>query len=334
MRAAGSTSGLLPPQGVLCDVGISGVGQWPWTGASIRRTPSSAWSWWSTASAHALDTVVSFPPATETIPSGPLESIVSRCARAVATAPTGSTLTPAKRARTGPSASASSASAASSRICRSSAAVGAIVRASPSKALSVVPTRRRPAQGTAKATRVRSIGIVTAAPQPPSRSSTRCAPLLSVTDVPACGILQPPDVVDPRPGGVDDGARADLERLPGQRVSELGDRPAFEPGQLDPVDHGRARIGRAAQVGEAEPCVIGLGVGVETGGAKAVEPERRHERRRGSGRDHPPPLRDGARQSRVRPERPADGNTAVRAAAVDREHELQRRARDGARRSG
>ena len=142
----------------------------------------------------------------------------------------------------------------------------------------------------------------------------------------ACSrILQPPDVVDPRPGGVDDGAHANLERLPGQCVSELGDRPAFEPGQLDSVDHGRARIGRAAQVREAEPCVIGLGVGVETGGAKAVEPERRHERRRGSGRDHPPPLRDGAGQSRVRPERPADGDAAVRAAAVDRQHELQRR---------
>ena len=37
------------------------------------------------------------------------------------------------------------------------------------------------------------------------------------------GVLEPPDVVDPRPGGVDDGARADLERLAGERVAQLGD---------------------------------------------------------------------------------------------------------------
>ena len=49
----------------------------------------------------------------------------------------------------------------------------------------VVPSSSIPAQGTANATRVRSIGIVSAAPQPPLRSSTRCAPLLRVTEVPA-----------------------------------------------------------------------------------------------------------------------------------------------------
>ena len=269
--------------------------------------------------------VVSFPPATETIPSGPLESIVSRCARAVATAPAGSTLDAGEAGADG------------------AERVDVQRERSLLEDLSFLGRGRRDRAGVALEGAVRRPDEEASRPgdgegdtRPVDRDRDRRAPAAVALEhevrAPAqrhrraCPrILQPPDVVDPRPGGVDDGAHADLERLPGQRVSELGDRPALEPGELDPVEHGRARVGRAAQVGEAEPCVVGLGVRVEAGGAKAVEPERRHERRRGSGRDHPPPLRDGARQTRVRPERAADGNTAVRAAAVDREHELQRR---------
>ena len=254
-----------------------------------------------------------------------MESIVSRCACAVATAPAGSTLTPAKRARTGPSASTSSARAASSRICRSSASVGAIVRASPSKALSVVPTRRRPAQGTAKATRVRSIGIVTAAPQPPSRSSTRCAPLLRVTEVPACGSSSR------RTSSIHGPAALTTARTPTSNVSPVSVSRSWATGpRSSPASSTRlstaapasaaprrlARQSRASSVWAS---------GVEACGAKAVEPERRDESHRSRRRDHPPPLRDGARQTRVRPERATDRNAPVRAAAVDREHELQRR---------
>ena len=142
--------------------------------------------------------------------------------------------------------------------------------------------------------------------------------------MPARGILQPPDLVDPRPGGVDDRARADLEGLAGQGVAHVGDRPALEADELDPVDDDGAGIGRAAQVRQAEAGVVGLGVGIEPGSAKAVEPQRRDELRRGRGRDHAPALGDGARQARVRPERAADRDAPVRAAAVDRQHEVER----------
>ena len=132
-RASAATSGSAAPG--------SGRGR-----RSIRCSSSSARSWCSTASAMRRY-VVSFPPATETIPSGPLESTVSRWARAVATAPTGST----RRRRSGRGRARvrrrPGRAPASSRICRSSAAVGSIVRASPSKALSVVPTEGVPPRG-------------------------------------------------------------------------------------------------------------------------------------------------------------------------------------------
>ena len=111
-------------------------------------------------------------------------------------------------------------------------------------------------------------------------------------------ILQPPDLVDPRPGGVHDGAAADLHRLAGERVAHLGDRPALEADQLDAVEHDTAGVGRAAQVREAEPRVVGLGVRIETRRPEAVEPQRRDELRGGRRRDHAAALGDGARQAR------------------------------------
>ena len=112
------------------------------------------------------------------------------------------------------------------------------------------------------------------------------------------------------------------------------DRPALEAVELDAVEHDRAGVGGAAHVREAEPGVVGLGVGIEAGGAQAVEPERRDELRRGGGRDHPSPFRDGARQARVRPERAADRDPPVRPAAIDGEQEVQPAARAEARRTG
>ena len=137
-------------------------------------------------------------------------------------------------------------------------------------------------------------------------------------------VLEPPNVVEPRPGGVHDRARFDLERLAGERVAQVGDGTALEAVELDAVEHDGACVGGAAQVREAEPGVVGLGVGIEAGGAEAVEPERRDELRRGGGRDHASPLRDGAGQARVRPERAADRDPPVRPAAIDGEQEVQR----------
>ena len=142
--------------------------------------------------------------------------------------------------------------------------------------------------------------------------------------MPGTRVLEPPNVVEPRPGGVHDRARFDLERLSGERVAQVGDGTALEAVELDAVDDDGAGVRRAAQVREAEPGVVGLGVGIEAGGAEAVEPERRDELRRGGGRDHPSPLRDGAGQARVRPERAADRDPPVRPAAIDGEQEVQR----------
>ena len=85
----------------------------------------------------------------------------------------------------------------------------------------------------------------------------------------------------------------------------MGDRPALEAVELDAVEHDGARVGGAAHVREAEPGVVGLGVGIEAGGAKAVEPEQRNELGRSGGRDHASPFRDGPgqalRTTRARP---------------------------------
>ena len=54
---------------------------------------------------------------------------------------------------------------------------------------------------------------------------------------PGPGILEPPHLVDPGPGRVDDGAGADLQRSPRQRVAHLGDGASREADQLDPVEH-------------------------------------------------------------------------------------------------
>ena len=202
--------------------------------------------------------------------------------------------------------------------------VGSIARASPSKAESVVPSRSIPAQGTANATRVRSIGIVSAAPQPPSRSSTRCAPLLRVTEVPARASSSRRTSSIHGPAAFTT-ARAATSSVSPESVSRTcATGPRSSPTSSTRLSDDGAGVGRAAQVREAEPRVVGLGVRIETGGAEAVEPQRRDELRRGGGRDHAAALGDGARQARVRPERAADRDPPVRAAAVDREHEVER----------
>ena len=124
--------------------------------------------------------VVSFLPKTLSIPPGPTEKTVSRRAVAVPPSPSGSTRRPAKDARTalGSSSSGGSALPASSRISATSAGSTETVAGSPSKSVSVVPSRRSPYQGTANATRTSSCGTVSAAPQfsPPwTRTGRPCS---------------------------------------------------------------------------------------------------------------------------------------------------------------
>ena len=147
-------------------------------------------------------------------------------------------------------------------------------------------------------------------------------------------ILEPPDRVDPRPGRVDDGTRADIQRLVRENVAYLSDRPALETDQLDPVQHDRAGVGGAAEIRQTQPRIVGLRVRIETGGAEAVQPQRGDELRGGRGRDHAAALGDSPRQAGVRPESAADRDPSVRAAPVDREHEVERRERDEERRTG
>jgi hypothetical protein len=137
-------------------------------------------------------------------------------------------------------------------------------------------------------------------------------------------VLELPDRVDPRPRGVYDDARADLHHLARQGVAHVGDRAAVEPHQLDSVQHDGASVGGAAEIRQTQPRIVGLGVGIEAGGAKAVEPQRRDESRGGRRRDHSAALGDGTRQTRVRPERAADRNSPVRAAPIDRKDEVER----------
>ena len=104
----------------------------------------------------------------------------------------------------------------------------------------------------------------------------------------------------------------------------MGDESSLEPQELDAVEHHRTGVDGAAEVRQTEPSIVGLGVGIEAGGAQAVEPKRRDELRRSRRRDHASTLGDGARQAGVRPERTADRNPPVRPTAIDREQEVQR----------
>src|SRR5581483_3549985 len=145
----------------------------------MRPTPR-----WSSASSAMRLYVVSFPPATLTIPDGPVENTVSRRAFAVPPSPPGSTRSPQYVARTGPM--PSTATDASARICSTSSSVTATASGSPSCNVSVVPSRSIPSHGTAKLTRTLSCGIVSAAPQSCPPSTSTCAPLLSRIDGFAC----------------------------------------------------------------------------------------------------------------------------------------------------
>ena len=98
------------------------------------------------------------------------------------------------------------------------------------------------------------------------------------------------------PAAFDDGAAADLHGRARERVPHVRDRPALELDQLDAVEQDSTGVGRAAQVREAEPRIVGLRVRIEAGGSKAVEPQRRDELRRGGRRDHAAALGDGARR--------------------------------------
>ena len=99
---------------------------------------------------------------------------------------------------------------------------------------------------------------------------------------------------------------------------------ALQPHQLDAVEHDPALVCGPAQIGQAEPRVVRLRVGIEPGGAQAFEPQRRHEAGRGCRRDHPPAFGDRAGQTGVRPERAANRDPAVRPAAVDGQDEVER----------
>ncbi len=89
--------------------------------------------------------------------------------------------------RRGRGATTGSAADASSRICATSDSSAATAAGSPSYAVSVVPSSRRPYQGTANVTRTSSCGTVSAAVQPSPPGTRTCAPLLRRTDVPAWG---------------------------------------------------------------------------------------------------------------------------------------------------
>src|SRR5438270_886748 len=135
---------------------------------------------WSSASSAMRRYVVSLPPATLTIPEGPVENTVSRRAFAVPPSPTGSTRRPQNVARTGPS--PSTAAAASRSTCSTSASVTVADSGPPSWSVSVVPSSSIPSHGTAKLTRTLSCGIVSAAPQSPPPSTSAWTPLLRRTD--------------------------------------------------------------------------------------------------------------------------------------------------------
>ena len=268
--------------------------------------------------------VVSFPPATVTMPSGPVESVVSRSARTVSAAPSGSTRTPAKRARTAPRAAGSSASCASARICCSSASVGW-------SDAGVALERRvgRPQQEHL------GPGHGERNPAAVDRDRQRRSP----TPVPledevgataqrhgrarAC-VLEPPNAVDPGAGGVDDGAHPNLDCCPAGRVTNVRAEARLEPHQLGPVEHDAALGGCSAQVCEAEAGVVGLRVRVEARRPQPVQAQRRHQLRRRPGSDHASALRDRAGQAGIRPERAPDRDAPVGPAAIDGEHEVER----------
>ena len=155
---------------------------------SARRRPSGARAS-RAARAPMSRHVVSFPPATDTMPPRPRLTTVSRRARMVLDPPAGRTRTPANRDRTSEGARTSAASdrPASARICAASASVAATSAGSPSYGSSVVPRRSIPSHGIANETRPPGSGVVTAAvhPSPPAR--TRCAPFDRRTLVPAAG---------------------------------------------------------------------------------------------------------------------------------------------------
>ena len=165
---------------------------------------------------------------------------------------------------------------------------------------------------------------MSAASQPGTRSSTRCAPRLSVTEVPARESSSRRTSSIQGPAAFTTARTPTSSVSPETQVAQLSDRPLLEAGELDPVEDDRSRIGRAADVRETEPRVVGLGVGIEAGRAEPVTPELRDELRRGGRCDHAAAIGDGARQACVRPERAADRDAPVRAAPVDREHEVER----------
>ena len=165
---------------------------------------------------------------------------------------------------------------------------------------------------------------MSAAFQPPLHSSTRCAPLLRVTEVPALASSSRRTSSIHGPVAFTTSARRDVQRLAGEGVAHLSDRATLEPDQLDSVEHDGARVGCTADVRQAEPGVVGLGVGIQPRGTETLAPQLRNELRRGRGRDHAAALGDGSGQPRVRPERATDRDARVGPAAIDGEHEAER----------
>ena len=145
------------------------------------RTPR-----WSSASSAMRRYVVSLPPATLTIPDGPVEKTVSRRAFAVSPVAAGQHAQAPERARAPgrcPRPRRTPRRAPARRPRSSRTPSPARRRAS----VSVVPSSSIPSHGTAKVTRTLSWGIVSAASQSAPPSTSTCTPLLSRTELRAAG---------------------------------------------------------------------------------------------------------------------------------------------------
>jgi hypothetical protein len=138
-------------------------------------------------------------------------------------------------------------------------------------------------------------------------------------------ILQPADGVDPRAGGVDDGASADLDVLAvGRDLSDL----VAQSHKLGAVQNGRARLGRRSDVRQAEPAVVRPRVRVEPARSETVRPQRRNHALRPRDIDESVEPRPGERlvdgDPRLHHERPVGPVPVQRKQERQPAHEMRR----------